>query len=701
MQLLCDAIATVGSRHGMLWNPIDRACSIVRFDRFTRQTPFALRAGIIIDGKEYILPLAPQDSAADFDFLDQRTTPCTMTMLGIHAPACVKCKLTVAAPFRPRHAEFSTTPVISLRLAAESFVGIFRWEKRTHTLAEAEVFLEILSDHITIEGHAPDALDLHFTSTRSSQWQGMKDAWDAKEEKLLQHDRLVVTAGTRQGHRFTKRIKLDGADSLDVHWCTWSPPVFEVRGTRWPFRYATQFNSLDAVAAWARANPTALFDNAATVDTFLLDNDLSASTNSLLAYTLHSWMINTWWARQGDEDFFGVWEGLCYMVSTLDVEFTQAPFYLTMWPELLAIELDQWTHYTKPGTATLGPRGEHTAFFSHDMGAHATANGQVYSHDMEVEETANWLIMACAHWRRTGNAAILLKHAAAIPTYMAFLERCDTTGNGVPDVGVANTIDDASPAIQFGCEQVYLAVKTLAAFVAGAAILRELAQPTQADHYAARAQQIARVVETHGWLGDHYATLLEKRGILRNPWTRQEMPCEEIPGWNAPQIYTANALGLLDMVGIAVPLDRDRLRTELLNATRRTLREYGCVHSDFHNDNPQQLEQMLGLAGVASCPGWLSMNMARDIAAFYRGVDLRHLADRYWNWQTLTNSQEPKLFFETFAGNNLCWYPRGIAIWGYFDALAGRVIDKVGRRDETTWPLGPIHLPNPHNAPWL
>ena len=109
---------------------------------------------------------------------------------------------------------------------------------------------------------------------------------------------------------------------------------------------------------------------------------------------------------------------------------------------------------------------------------------------------------------------------------------------------------------------------------------------------------------------------------------------------------------------------------------------------------------MRGLAGTARNPGWISMNMLRDIAAFYRGVDLRALADRYWAWQTTTNAQEPKIFFETFNGNNLCFYPRGVACWGTFDALAGLVIDRALGCDEAVPAFPQIRVPRLFDADW-
>jgi hypothetical protein len=109
---------------------------------------------------------------------------------------------------------------------------------------------------------------------------------------------------------------------------------------------------------------------------------------------------------------------------------------------------------------------------------------------------------------------------------------------------------------------------------------------------------------------------------------------------------------------------------------------------------------MQGLYGATRNPGWVSMNMLRDNAAFYRGIDLRALAERYWDWQVTTNTQEPKLFFETFNGNDLCFYPRGIAIWGCFEALAGQVLDAVGGVDRATRPLPQISVPRLFDADW-
>jgi hypothetical protein len=57
-------------------------------------------------------------------------------------------------------------------------------------------------------------------------------------------------------------------------------------------------------------------------------------------------------------------------------------------------------------------------------------------------------------------------------------------------------------------------------------------------------------------------------------------------------------------------------------------------------------------------------------------------------------------FFETFSGNNLHLYPRGVAIWGFFDALAGRVFDAVGDKDWVKPAFKQIRVPILLEADW-
>ncbi len=44
---MCDAIAVLGSRHGLMINPRGRHCGIIRFDRFEELPRLDLRAGAV------------------------------------------------------------------------------------------------------------------------------------------------------------------------------------------------------------------------------------------------------------------------------------------------------------------------------------------------------------------------------------------------------------------------------------------------------------------------------------------------------------------------------------------------------------------------------------------------------------------------------------------------------------------------------
>lgn len=696
MQLMSDALAVTGSRHGIFVEPHKRACALLRFASFPNRPFFHLRAGLRVGSREVIFPLAPLGKAADFNFVDQRTSPCTIGFIGLDSSSGLKVRLNIIVPFKPRDAVFSTAPVFLFDLSVEPIGGQYRWDNSNTPPARAELCLEITDGPFAFKQRGRDSLDLIFKA--SSQLPGGRPA-----AQIRQRDRLIVVQGRRVGRGFTQSVRPRQANppSLRVAWCTWSAPVLCVQGSKVPFLYAEEFPSLDVVSRWAKKESGAIIKNAAKVDAAIGGHNLGPSASHLLAYTLHSWMLNTWWCRRPDgREWFSVWEGNCHFHSTIDVEFTQAPFYLALWPELLGIELDYWPEYAKSGESCLGARGIGTKFLSHDCGAFSEANAQIYPHEMEVEETGNWILMLFAHSRRTGDRSIARKHVRTLEQFLRFLIAADTTGNGVPDHGVANTIDDASPAIQYGKEQTYLAVKTLGALETGAILLRELKDIKTAKLCMAQAKKLRATIQAKGWAHDHFTVLLKKGGRLKNPWGGHEVEWETIPGWNAPHIYTANTLPILDMVGYDLKLDPARVKRDLEVATARCLRQYGCTHTDFTPDEIKALQQTKGLAGASKNPGWIAMNMVRDLAALYRGIDLTVMFERYWEWQVATNTRETNLFFETFCGNNLHFYPRGVVIWGLFDAVNGVAIDRTKKLRRSHPRLPHLHAPRLDLMKW-
>lgn len=677
MNFLHDALAVLGSRHGLRIDPPRRRAGLLRAGRFENEPWFPLRAGLRLGGREVWLPLCPESETHGFTFVDQRTTPCTMVLIGIDAETGLKLRLTVAMPFRPGDADFSTAPVLILRLAVDALPGAYRWTNPTHRPTEVELLLEIGNGPLTVlPGSAPRTLRVSgFTHPVNLSPSG-PDEWNEDPREVVLDERLLAlepdAATTAAGFRRSV-CPADGRNSatLTVAWCGWLPPILEVAGSPTPFRYARTLPNVDAVTNWAAEHGTEIFTQAEAFDAAYADHELGPEWDKLLAQTLHSWLINTWWTRRPDgREWFSVWEGSCYFHSTVDVEFTQAPFYLSFWPELLKLQLDQWPDFLVPGEDILGPNATGTAYLAHDCGQHILADRCRYQHPMAVEETANYLILLCAHARRTGDYSLVERHATAWQKLVGFLAAADTDGDGVPDEGVANTLDDGSPAIQFGAVQTYLAVKTLAALECAVLLFTHLGQ----DSSAPRAQ-IARIrasLDAYAWNEDHFNVLLRRDGHMHNPWNGTDEHVAEIPGWDAAHIYTQNTFAVLDAVGIDLGIDPEKTRTDLRTAVARCLRRYGCIHTSHVPSTGEGLQLREGLAGASNDPGWISMNLVRDLAAFRRGIDFRHLAGRYWEWQLVTNTQGVHLFFETFNGNNLHHYPRGVAAWGVFDAVAGR-----------------------------
>jgi len=696
MQLLCDALAVLGSRHGIIFDPIGRDCRLVRFDTFEQAPRFALRAGLRLDGRERVFPLTREGTS--FDLIDQRTTPCTIRWIGLDAEAALKVTLTAIIPFRPRDLAFSSIPVVQLQLNVATMAGQYRWTKVRPRPETVELFIEFGDGDLQpMPGTAPDELDVEFVS-----W--LRPDNDPQfprrtEDRRMQRDTLVAPGSGRLPRGFNRIVRLDSPVALEVFWCAWPGPALRLDGVESPFWHARQFPRMSAVIDWARNRGAELTRNAARVDAMVQAHNLGPAVDHLHAYTLHSWLINTWSAGNGDTPWLSIWEGSCYFHSTLDVEFTQAPFYLALWPELLGMQLRQWAEKSCAGDPGMGAAMAGTRFMPHDLGRYAEVGPAAYPHPMEVEETANFLILVLAHSRRSGDRSIIELHRTLLVQLAGFLRAADTDGSGVPALGVANTVDDGSPAIQYGRRQVYLAMKTQAALRAAAEMLRPWLPAAILAEWQSTAARILATIEEKGWQGDHYAVLLEASGRLKNPWTGEWSDHPEICGWDAPHIYTANVLPLLDMVGFDVGLNRERLRLDLINATARCLREYGCIHTDY-TAAPSMETGMGGLMGASSEPGWISMNMLRDLAALRRGVDLLGLAGRYWEWQVLTNQQGPHLFFETFGGNRLCFYPRGVAVWGLFEAVSGVVVDRLAGRHEahSAWPM--LQVPRLWDAAW-
>jgi hypothetical protein len=453
-----------------------------------------------------------------------------------------------------------------------------------------------------------------------------------------------------------------------------SQEVLQARDGQYRFLYNDFFPNRDAVIRYARDERQRILGLCETVDSLLTASTFGKVVQDLTAYAFHTYSANTFFVRNANgRKWFSVWEGNCVFHSTLDVEYNLAWFYLSLWPELLALELDQWAEYVQDG------------YLSHDIGFLLEAMGQDYPHAMEVEENTNYLLLMFAHWRRTGDSQLINRHFQLVKRVADFLVKADTSGNGVPDTGTANTVDDASAAVQFSKEQTYLGVKTLCALQAATRMAEAVGESTFTPRWKERMQRIRETLERDAWLGDHYAVCIDKdaAGIL-NPWTGKTLSRGKLAGWDAYSLYTTNGLLYLMAHAERPEVNLDRMRVDLAHALDASLMEYGCTHTSADLSNI-----------------WLSQNMWRDHIGNYLGVDCIDMTERYWAFIQMENTQgRGGCFIDTYGWNWLHMYPRGITCIGLFSSAAGMAYDYVARKLYFAPVRLPLRVPIPELANW-
>lgn len=535
------------------------------------------------------------------------------------------------------------------------------------------------------------------------------------------------------GVQATVSLKPFGTAVVPMVWVAWvDRPVVEVLGRPHRFVYTRLFKRAEDVVNFAVARGAACRKAAEVFESTVRDATLPQSLKELLAFAFQSWVVNTWYlADEAGKEWFSVWEGCCKFHSTVDVEYNVAPLYLQYWPELLRMELLEWSGRITDGV------------LPHDMGMGLEANGMRYGHHMEVEENTNFVLLLHQYWKYTGDMALVRSLLGKVEELLGFVTRCDTDGDGFVEEGTSNTIDQGSEAVQHAPDQVYLAVRALAAYRAGAEMALVAGREELAGPWRERAALIARTLERDGWLGDHYAVDLnqsqaeqvatsspagglagaadaggEGRGQARDPagleppgaegggevgygearwgemgpggqWAPPPATLGQVvpEGWDAYSLYTTNGLLYPFRAGMRLEeLNVERLRMDLRRAAAETLGVYGSPHTSRERNM------------------WVSQNMWRDAAAAYLGVDMIDNVDRYWALQLHINRKKRGCFTDVYnygSGSiSLDYYPRGVAAFALVYALGGVAIDVPAGRVSVMALRSPLRIPLTTLADW-
>lgn len=670
MTPITTCLGRLGSRFSLQLDPIRKHVLYGAVGLFHQRQSELLVELRDAGGLTAALPLAGERPG--FDLLSQRQTMCRVVYEGSSTACDTRVDTEIIAPFLPRDVRMSCAPVYLVHVTVSKLKHRLRW---TGPKAEAT-----RRGVLRFELNVPD-VDAEFdgpvlTLGYDTPIQERRETGEGGADREL--DPTARSVGANVAHCLGQVAPLAGDWQLrDGGWelaydvndgavaegwlalTAWfDEPCFEGHHVAGPLKYVPVFGSAEAVLDYARAERSHIVAAADFVDGLVLDSSLPKSLQDLIAFSWHSYLSCTLWADLDGRDWFSVWEGSCWYNSTVDVEYNNGLPYWGFWPELAEFTFDQWTQHLRPAEAG--------SWLEHDMGAGWTANGQSYHHPMECEENCNWLLMLYSHGVWWGREELFSRHAETSRQLVEYLLWTDSTGNGFPNHGTANTIDDATPAVQYGRDQVYLGVKRLAALHAAGRMAEATGDHALADRCYAAVDRALTTLQTTGWLGDHYPVCLDRTTTgLVDAWSGQPLPYDELPGWDAYSLYTTNGLLYLFMIDdLPVDFDLDLLRIDLLSAYRASLTEYGCTHSSA---DPDHL--------------WVSMNLWRDQVAAYLGENLLPTADRYWQMQIAANAgTEAKCFVDTNFTNNLCFYPRGIASLGALWATAGlrqRAADKL------------------------
>jgi len=678
MHPITDAAATLGGRFNLIFNPHDH-CVYQNAYGDWRERRLELTVGVKTpEGEVWALPFT--GGAKHFPFVEQFDTLTSIEYRALHPGLWVELHVRVRAPFYPRDVKLSTAPVYYVDVEVRPMKR-FRWMGSESPLQAGELVFELSGEGVEFSRAEP-GFSYRFASGPPERYKDMP--LDATVECWVEGEGSEPFGSSGLRSRFD--LASGGTGRMALTWSTWAPaPVLEVFDEKTPFKYQELFGSRQEMVEWARAEREGIEQRCDLLDRTFTDWSLGSSASNMAALALHSFLANTWWTTRKDgRDWFSAWEGSCFHQSTIDVEYNDALLYFALWPELLGMLLDEWADFEMDGTDTLGADGKGSAFLCHDVGACHVVGRQTYNHHMEVEENTNYLLLLSAWACFTGDLEAAAGKIPLARRLAEFIFKADSSGNGVPDRGVANTIDDASPAVQYGKEQVYLAFKSHAALWA----LAELEQKCgvknpQAERWRAFASKGIKTIEDEAWVDDHYAVTLTRstEGLL-NPWTGEPLPEGELAGWDDYSIYTANGLLYLFLGGLKVPRWKmNRLRRDIENANRATLTPYGGRHTS-------------GSDPIV----WFSQNMWRDYVAAYLGVDVLNNVERYWDYQvTVGDNWGSCLYYDTTEHNNLNFYPRGATVFGVALAAAGLGLNRVEKeltlrplRSTLTVPLLPL-----------
>ena len=123
--------------------------------------------------------------------------------------------------------------------------------------------------------------------------------------------------------RISQRFLLDDQEFVEEEftlagYC--DAECFEAGGERYRFKYSGFFASVDDIFAYASSEKNHIDEKMALFDGVIRDSTVPHEMEQLIAFSLQTYLANSFWMTRHGQDWFSVWEGNCLYHSTVVID---------------------------------------------------------------------------------------------------------------------------------------------------------------------------------------------------------------------------------------------------------------------------------------------------------------------------------------------------------------------------------------------